>query len=377
MAFTSIRISGPKRANLSINLPAYLKMGPQNVDRLKSAILNPIDVAGRTSAVLLDSPFFVKGEAFNMLRIKGIDPKIGDDGAVLPHTGGGRDPYPTGVHDSGVIFLDKAPYTPEGGMLFSRAKNEVRAAEMLGTEFTDYPIGYGEFEDLRFAGDILGFCVYAVRGYDFRLLEDFIYPSVSCGVQVEKDPATIGVIKGFGRVLSEVHYKGVAHRYPHLENVGIANLGPTPKVLIKDLDTARFFSEMTQEQITAYMMLDIIKALAYFHRIRCMDGKKNGQPVFYDLFSLAPYFVEGYFGQMLPITKEDYADMSYPLREIRNKLNFNRGFSFDMLRWYDEHENMFLRDILLRLERKTHQISSGLAIKPATAEAAATATLER
>ncbi|MBF0384853.1 MAG: hypothetical protein HQL27_03180 [Candidatus Omnitrophica bacterium] len=297
---------------------------------------------GRTIYLSLENPINIDGRIIKVLRCKGVRPVLHEDGTPKVYTGErGAVHNINVVGDNGNIY--KKPNTllkPFGSMFENEAKREFEIMQegLTSSAFnTDYPIGYGVYENLSLGedGKKLGFVVAGMEGDDFRFHVDTRTRESEMGLDKElmvvRDVKDLDYIRfskeeqaeiftQIGQQLRAYHAKGYFHRNPHLGNIGLARLSKGKyKVLLKDLGDSYTGSEIGESQLKdlGYRFLDLARMvfdLAYPYAVP-VKGVDETETVMASADWLVEPFISGYFSDM---SKDVLSDL---IREVETYLS--------------------------------------------------------
>jgi len=234
---------------------AALMLTGDNLKAIEEAVTRRHEAKENERAVYVDlpSPIIIDGRRVTKVYLKGVKIHIDEkSGIILSHSQDGSlgyDSYPMSVDAKGGIYSVPDP-SPEGGMLFNKAKNEFEnhyfivhnAFLMEGKISAAVPMGYGKFLNVpNYQGQVLGYVILGIS-------EDM--PDQRLG---KLNP------KLQGRVLRRLHDSGLTHPYLHPGNISGSSDGT---VYIHDLDSAEIFDRDTysEERIITSRLRDIVYA---------------------------------------------------------------------------------------------------------------------
>jgi len=198
-------IDGDRHATLNITTDILSSIHPDDLATIRSCIasVGPNNLNNRSIAIRLAHPIMAIGglpiNPIRMIAVKGsaIDPRK----KPLPHLGSGTIPTIKIPDALGRIHSIDSISAPEGGMFLSSAINEYlihhdlwhdKSFSGTGLQFR-YPIGWGQFKDITYNQEGLGFVILGMpelerpNDYGFDLKDE---------------------IKERGRILRAMHVRG-------------------------------------------------------------------------------------------------------------------------------------------------------------------------
>jgi hypothetical protein len=307
---SDIALSGRNAAKASFR-SAYWKLDPADRARLHEVITDTAGKLGRSLSFSLHTPIEIDGQIYRALRCKGIAPQRNASGELFGHNGCGYDSRPLFVSDDGVVSVGTPTHSPEGTILFERARREFEAAVHLGVDLTDGALGFGAYEDLLFQGQPAGFMIYAMREVkDRRFADGCLRPAMEAALesgakfplQQMKPDADFGdILFHLGRAMRLMHKRGLVHRYPHFNNVGIE----AGSVVLRDLDGVITIAQMPPAQRLGYVLIDFVRIV-----YECF-GMYSA--FFTDPFSI---FCKGYFGESMDEHEVVGSEIYFLTREL-------------------------------------------------------------
>ncbi len=255
---------------------------------------------GRTVYLKLSESF----DGIDTLRLKGVRPRVDQEGAWIGYGEQGRGFVPVDVEAAapGVLrFWKKTEgYKVFGGSSEESSQREkatlqkLQASEVLSSH-ADKALAVGLYKDAVFSGQKLGFVVIGMRGTDRR-----IQPLVERDDDSEDEDARKLVFylsdyetrqmtplsregaerfaRALGQLMRLYHDAGYYHRFPHFENFGIKpgadwNQLTLQDLVIRDLGTTRERSEIQasddkgrREMAAMLRWIDLSKSVRYFRR---------------------------------------------------------------------------------------------------------------
>lgn len=324
---------------------AYWRLSKHDQWKLHETIWHTGFKGGRSQVVGLSEPLQINGE-HKALRCKGISPEYDDNNELLVHSDAGYDPKPMVVDKDGIAYVGKPVRNPEGTAIFTKARYEFNETYALGQPFTDYPLMYGQYKDLSFRGEPVGYLVFAMQQVkDVRFSEHYFYPGVQREVYqnpdidfalIEKKYNFPRIIKGLGIRLAFLHQKGRVHRYLHFNNVGIVGEWG---VRIRDLESTLLLAEMTPTQRVGYLMLDLARVINECYERRFVfktQSMLDAEQYRFHLVGMLPHFLEGYTGMRF-----ESIDGFHEFRDLLRR--FNRDERINLYKWSKTNQYLDIR----------------------------------
>ncbi|HTY13847.1 MAG TPA: hypothetical protein VMD02_06640 [Candidatus Omnitrophota bacterium] len=263
--------------------------------RFRRAIAGPLfrcnDI--RSEFTCLEPPAEVNGLTVRQLRFKGVKPVASGTEVLRYQSGAGFVPVllepAGGSMIAGRRERDAWEYSAMGTLSLVRLRTEVETALKLGPRRTDLLLGFGLYDKLHFNGQPVGFAIYGMdRPTDQRLV-NAIQRSIMA-IQLDLRERFGAQARKAGELLRQMHQMGLAHRYPHLGNIGIGGNGAR----IVDLDTAVNISSLPPGARAAFLYLDLSLIIGYFNLMVAWGG--GNKLVGFSAVPLLPDLLNGYFG---------------------------------------------------------------------------------
>ena len=347
--------------NVSTFFPrfAFHHLGPADRNKLNTVIANTRDIPGRSIDFPLVSPISLGVRTYQGVRCKGISPATLDGKQLKRHDGNGHDGFPVDVDRSGKVFLAKATAAPEGTCLLTRAQSEMLTTENLPWHLVDKPLGIGIYDGMSFEGESVGYSAFLMTTpSDIRLFSDKVLKLLKENAPYNIPPETALLrneqrlriaFEQMGRALARMHDAGFIHKYFHLDNAGLD--GPEGSVIfIRDLDSARSVADMTPRQRLAHVMLDAIKTMSHLRKPRFF-GEESGL-MLYSLSIFMKHFLSGYLERPIDFSVNELDELFHPYRMVRNRINWNKGYSFDFHQWALATNNPAIRMLYEAIREK-------------------------
>lgn len=307
---SEVSLQGRSAARASFQ-SAYWKLDPADRERLHEIITDTKSTLGRSLFFVLKKPIEIDGHVYRALRCKGITPKHNASGKLFGHDGSGYDSRPLFVSEDGVVAVGTPTHSPEGTMLFARARREFEAAVHLGAGITDGALGFGAYEDRPFEGQHTGFMIYAMReANDTRFADGYLRPAMEAALesgaefplpQMKANADFDEILFRLGRAMRCMHERGMVHRYPHFNNVGIE----AGRVVLRDMDGVVKIVQMPPAQRLGYVLIDFVRIV-----YECFG--------IYSAFFTDPFplFCKGYFGESMDEHEVVGSEINFLTREL-------------------------------------------------------------
>ncbi|MGE5309429.1 MAG: HAD family hydrolase, partial [Deltaproteobacteria bacterium] len=250
---------------------------------------------GRSGIIFLGRPvsFNIKGRTVvvKAVKIKGMGEFV--DGTALPPV---AQKYETsaGFHmradENGSLFPVSPEPTPAGGLSFRRARNEYDLLNKILNESdigVNIPLGYGEYPEMSFNGDHLGFVIEGLTDIRDARFDDIL--------KERGDPAgyLLSCYRNWGKTLRRLNDLGILHLRTHSGNWSASEDGT---VTVHDLDSAVLKGQLDAK---AAFMMQLMPELA--GAIRDIHSDTAVFPSARRIIEQGgnPYraFLEGYFGK--------------------------------------------------------------------------------
>ena len=152
----------------------------QNMFRnMATCAMEAADEDIRSNMFSLRAPFEAEGATIRALRLKGIYPKVNDEGIVWPYTQGAGFSYKdVSVTDTGKIVghtrKDPDDFDSCGTVKLSCLLNEISGAISLGPKITDPLLGFGTYDGISYNEQPVGFLVYGTERTGNTRLKRFL-----------------------------------------------------------------------------------------------------------------------------------------------------------------------------------------------------------
>ncbi|MFA4842211.1 MAG: 6-phosphofructokinase, partial [Candidatus Omnitrophota bacterium] len=227
---------------------------------------------GREVFLHLEKPVVIDGLTLSVLRFKGSKPKVRSNNQVLVYRGQGCANETLSLDRDGNIIVKKGsdlPWGTEPCYPLAQTEFEVMraAAESRFIFNSDYPVGIGYYDDLRFGDQPVGFVICGMEDDDLRLdlgADGPLMAKSNAGEGKERfiidPPQDSTVYSSLGRMLRNMHEQGWAHLFPHMGNIGIVRMPEgRSKVIFRDLDAAVNLSGLPIYNQLRFRFLDILR----------------------------------------------------------------------------------------------------------------------
>jgi len=250
----------------------------------------------RSQIIPLEQPIQSEGREILSLRLKGVYPRVTEDGKVKPYVEGNgylkRIMEPAGETRVAVrMERDASEISPYGSLRLERLTKEIETALILGPKMTDQLLGFGVYEDLRFDQQPIGFLIYGMeRKEDVRMIGHLSSHVRQTGRLPEAEDQAIKS----GSLLRSMHDQELIHGFPHMGNYAV--IGDRSARLL-DLDATVKLGSVPAEDRAAYLYLDLSRAINDYQRHFLYEDIYDGEVDYEYVPStpLLPFFLWGYF----------------------------------------------------------------------------------
>jgi len=307
MNLVPVQLRGKRSAAAHFNPVLWEKLSRTPTDRAQvENIITDTQYqpdTGRSRVYTLENPIEYNNRVILSLRLKGVLPKVLEDGTIPSHQDphGGYVAHPHLVRKDGTAYRQEFNQgEPEGSLLEKGARVEFFTAQAVGPELSDFAFGHGIYPELEYFDQRPGFVIYGMESTeDVRFWQDFLYPrtkslryresTVDRHLQSHQFNTMASL---FGQTLARFHdpkTPGFIHCFPHLGNIGIVR----QKIVIRDLTDCLAINSLTPEQAYGYLLLDMARVFDEF----CGNHKADDgeQVVNINFAHLLPHFIRGYF----------------------------------------------------------------------------------
>ena len=254
----------------------------------------------RTLIYQLTKPIKINNITILSVRLKGVCPKIEDNGTIPENKGRCYVDQPILVDKNGTTFINKSnPGAPLGGARLTECSREFEVASQFAPAYADFPIGVGSFPELMFKDSPLGFIVFGMQTSQDLRAKDIIYPSnIATSYYKPDNPGFVSnnYFSNFFFALGEAKEtfdQVYVHRYFHFGNYGLLSAN-RPKVC--DFEAVRKVSELTPLARLAYFTIDLSRLFSDLSAKREFWHERKLITRFSLAHLIAP-FLNGYFGQ--------------------------------------------------------------------------------
>ena len=242
----------------------------------------------RTMIIPLQNSLEINGKTVRALRLKGVYPRVLENGEVAPYTDGGgtvrRAFRPSGGSEIVVDDIGGDQASSRGTMPFSSLMNEARVARQLGHNYTDLLLGYGFFDGLSYDGEEVGFVIYGMEREDDLRVAEYFKRFVVAGEELPEFAHNIAIDVG-SRERYLYSFFFLAHQFSHLGNFA---LNPSGEVRMVDLDSVECLVSLPVAERMTYMYLDLARTMSELY---VPYGNRRD----ISFASLVPFFLYGYF----------------------------------------------------------------------------------
>jgi len=276
----------------------YQQLSKSQVDlkqlqQYATASISPHKTDIRSVIMPLQTPIKVGGQTIVALRLKGIFPKVGENGKVKRYVkGNGAPELLLEVAQKNTLTVrareTEADYKPLGTMGLPNLVKEADSALLLRSAGTDMLLGIGLFANLSFDNQEVGFLIYGLeKNEDIRIYDTYFETLKNRGDLLDQSDLAIRT----GQQLRKMHQLGIFHRYPHLGNFACRANGLTK---IVDLEFSSRLASLPRESWPAYLYLDVSRVINDYQKSFYYDREDD---MVLTCSSLLPFFLWGYFGK--------------------------------------------------------------------------------
>ncbi|MFT5170086.1 MAG: hypothetical protein ACI8Q2_000704, partial [Candidatus Omnitrophota bacterium] len=273
---------------------------------------------GRTIYLKLDNSIQVGAKTLTHFRFKGVRPRKTELEAQT-YTGKNNPTRTAFINAKGNIDIKTTSEAPFGGQKATEAAQEFSMLKKgQSNDFlTDYPVGWGEFSNIYFQGNKLGYTILGMEGEDVRISRYTIGEQLELvnlkefDFKILTEEQSFSIANKVGESLRQYHNQGYFNRYPHLVNIGIIKQEDgSIDIVLRDLDTT-----LTQESLDStnnlnrqnigYRLLDLTYTISRLYQTSL--DKTNHTADVNELLpkSLEGAFLKGYFAE-LDSTSSDF-----------------------------------------------------------------------
>lgn len=326
------RFSGLRKGTANFNAAIWPRLSQIDQIEIKQLISqakgNLADLNGRSLVHQLIDPIEYNGGTIRSVRLKGILPRVDEQGNIPPHKGLGRNgyvPHPFFTGENGEVAIrDNNPGSPQGGLRAEKAEREFNVAVSAPAGVADFPFCFGEYDDLTYLQQPLGFVGFGQEAVeDLRFYHHYIFPlidaykDIDCGsiYSLLKINSLVNISYLFGQAMAKFHgnlassneskARLFAHSYPHFDNLGIsASEDEIVSVRLRDFEDCKPLWKSPPRQAYACLFLDLSRIIFDYSSNRKADS--GDYFVDFNLAHLLPYFFQGYFGSQLQAQSSYY-----------------------------------------------------------------------